>query len=132
VSEAHFNATLDIPPLTETLPELRASLAEATVLVARAAGRLVGSVRGQLEADGAWYIGRLMVAPDLQGQGMGSRLMDAIEALSPEGTVIARLFTGAKSAANLAFYARRGYLETNRFSTPGRVLVVVLERRLGG
>ena len=37
----------------------------------RRAGRLVGAVRGRSLRDGEWHIGRLMVAPDLQGRGLG-------------------------------------------------------------
>jgi tRNA (guanine37-N1)-methyltransferase len=122
--------TFAIPPLTETLDELRATLLEGTVLVAERAGRLVGSVRGEVRDEGVWYIGRLMVAPDLQGQGLGTTLMDRIEALAPPGTRVLRLVTGLQSEANLRFYRRRGYREVGRRSHPG-VDVLVLERPLG-
>ena len=57
----------------------RAGMAgEWTTLVLRSGGRLVGAVRAHLVGD-TWDIGRLMVAPDLQGRGIGRLLLDAIE-----------------------------------------------------
>jgi len=41
-------------------------------------GEIVGSVRAYLER-GTVYIGRLMVKPDSQNNGIGTRLMQAIE-----------------------------------------------------
>jgi tRNA (guanine37-N1)-methyltransferase len=127
--EGARHGTFTIPPLTETLDELRTSLARDTVLVVHQAGRLVGSVRGEAHDEHIWYIGRLMVAPDLQGQGLGTTLMDRVEALAPAGTRLLRLVTGTRSDANLRFYRRRGYREVGRRSHPG-VDVVVLERPL--
>ena len=131
VSEGRLNSSFDIPPLTETLAELRASLAAGTVLVARQASRLVGSVRGEPTDDGAWYIGRLMVAPDLHGQGIGGRLLSEIEARAPAGTTRLRLRTGIFSASNLAYYHRRGYLEVGRAIDPGGTTVVIMDRVVG-
>jgi tRNA (guanine37-N1)-methyltransferase len=131
LEEGARHGTFALPPLTETLDELRDALAPnaATVLVAEQAGRLVGSVRGEVRDQDAWYVGRLMVAPDRQGQGLGTMLMDRIEALAPVGTRVLRLVTGLLSESNVAFYRRRGYREVGRRSHPG-VDVLVLERPL--
>jgi tRNA (guanine37-N1)-methyltransferase len=126
--EGRLNGSFEIPPLTESLADVAASLATGMVLVARLRGRLVGAVRGEERPGGRWYVGRLMVAPDLQRQGIGSVLMDAIEALAPAGTAAYALFTGAASAATLGYYRRRGYVETQRRITDDGVPVVVLER----
>ncbi|MCW2805838.1 MAG: trmD [Propionibacteriaceae bacterium] len=148
MAEGRLNGSFDIPPLTQTLDELRDSLSQESglaarghqsvlaarghqsVLAARLAGRLVGSVRGRLEADGAWYIGRLMVAPDLHGVGIGGRLMDAIEALAPEDATEYRLVTGALSSGSRRFYARRGYREASRGVDPAGVAILTLTKRL--
>jgi tRNA (guanine37-N1)-methyltransferase len=121
-------ATLSVPPLTQTLDEMRDSLSTGTVLVARRGHRLVGSVRGEPKDDDVWYIGRLMVAPDLWGQGIGSELMAAIEGCAPPGTTRLRLLTGAPSEHNLAHYRRRGYREVARDLDVVGVLVVIMER----
>ena len=68
--------------------------------------------------------------PDQQGQGLGSALLDRIEQLAPPGARTFRLLTGVHSAANLAFYRRRGYLEVRREERPEST-VVILERVVG-
>jgi tRNA (guanine37-N1)-methyltransferase len=128
VSEGQVNSSLSIPLLTQTLDELRDSLSTGTVLVARRGHRLVGSVRGELQDDNVWYIGRLMVAPDQWGQGIGSELMAAIEGCAPTGTTRLRLLTGAASEHNLAYYRRRGYREVARDADVDGVVVVIMER----
>ena len=50
--------------------------------VVRAEGRLVGAVRGRLGRRTAWDIGRIMVAPDLQGRGLGRLLLAHIESVA--------------------------------------------------
>lgn len=130
VTEARANSSTELPPLTESLEELRAGMTQDTVLVARRGGRLIGSVRGRLDSDGVWYVGRLVVAPDLQEQGIGSRLLTEIEQRAPAGVTRSRLITGAGSADNLRWYRRRGYREVGRSTDSGPVEIVVLERRL--
>lgn len=130
LSEGRLNGSYDLPPLTQTLAELEASLSQGLVLVARRKGRLIGSVRAEVSSNGFWFIGRLMVAPDLQRQGIGRQLMDAIEARTPPQALGCQLCTGGLSVRNLAFYRRRGYVEVQRSTDPAGVAVVVMERPL--
>jgi tRNA (guanine37-N1)-methyltransferase len=130
LSEGRLNGSYDLPPLTQTLAELEASLSQGLVLVARRKGRLIGSVRADVSSNGFWFIGRLMVAPDLQRQGIGRQLMDAIEARTPPQALGCQLCTGGLSVRNLAFYRRRGYVEVQRSTDPAGVAVVVMERAL--
>jgi tRNA (guanine37-N1)-methyltransferase len=109
VQEALANEVLDIPALRETLDEVRAWVTEWTVLVLRSRGRLVGAVRARRSRSGAWDIGRLMVAPDLQGRGLGRLLLERIEAAAPSDVDRLRLFTGARSQDNLRMYKKAGY-----------------------
>jgi tRNA (guanine37-N1)-methyltransferase len=108
VSEAHVNDTLDLPPLTEGVEDVVASLRSWTTFVVRRHGRLVGSVRGRLDGD-VWHVGRLMVAPDLRGRGLGRWLLAHAEAAAPPDAGRVSLVTGARSAANLRLYKRVGY-----------------------
>jgi tRNA (guanine37-N1)-methyltransferase len=128
LSEGQVNSSLSIPPLTQTLDDMRDSLSIGTVLVARRGQRLVGSVRGEPQDDQVWYIGRLMVAPDLWGEGIGGELMTAIEGCAPPGTTRLRLLTGAASERNVAYYQRRGYREVARDLDVVGVVVVIMER----
>ncbi|MGA9748161.1 MAG: GNAT family N-acetyltransferase [Nocardioides sp.] len=108
----HANPDVLIDALTESLDDVRAWIGEGTVLVARSAGRLVGAGRGRAhEAGGStvWDIGRLMVAPDLQGRGIGRMLLTRIEELAPLEAATFELFTGAGSLRNQAIYKKSGY-----------------------
>ena len=87
VQEQHDNPGVRIPALHETYDDLRSWIARDTVLVARAGGRLVGAVRASLDGE-SWEVGRLMVAPDLAGRGLGRTLLERIEALAPEGAAL--------------------------------------------
>ncbi len=50
-----------------------------------------------------------MVAPDLQGRGVGRRLLDLAESSAPPEATRLSVFTGAASASNLLMYKRAGY-----------------------
>ena len=65
-------------------------------------------MRGRLDGD-VWHVGRLMVAPDLRGRGLGRWLLGRIEAAAPPDARRLSLFTGAASADNLRMYKRAGY-----------------------
>jgi tRNA (guanine37-N1)-methyltransferase len=108
VQEQQVNPGVQIDALTEDLDDVRAWIREGVVLVARREGRLVGAVRGRLH-DHTWDVGRLMVAPDLQGQGLGRALLAAIEAVAPPEATGFELFTGAGSLRNQRTYKRAGY-----------------------
>ncbi|MDF1602809.1 tRNA (guanosine(37)-N1)-methyltransferase TrmD [Nocardioides sp. YIM 152315] len=108
VAEQHDNPGVRIPALHETLDDVRGWLVRDTVLVARAAGRLVGAVRASLDGE-SWEVGRLMVAPDLAGRGLGRALLERIEALAPAAATTYSLFTGAGSTRNQRMYKKAGY-----------------------
>ncbi|MEJ7833772.1 MAG: GNAT family N-acetyltransferase [Nocardioides sp.] len=109
VQEQQANPGVAIDALTETLDDVRAWITEGTVFVLRSRGRLVGAVRARLHGDETWDIGRLMVAPDLQGEGIGRLLLEAAEAAAPAGATSYQLFTGAGSLRNQRMYKRAGY-----------------------
>ncbi len=108
VQEQQANPGVRIPALEESLEDVSGWTSTDTVLVVRSAGRLVGAVRARL-AGTTWGIGRLMVAPDLQGSGLGRMLLDQIEGLAPEQTTGFELFTGTGSTRNQRMYRKAGY-----------------------
>ena len=116
VAEAIVNDTLGIPALHEDLDDVHAWTTSWDVWTVRRRGRLVAAVRAR-EADGAWEIGRLMVAPDLAGRGIGRRLLAHAESRAPEGATAFALVTGSRSTRNIDLYRRAGYRITS--GSPG-------------
>lgn len=108
VAEALANDTLAIPALHESLDDVRHGIAVQQTWVVREGPRLVGSVRGKVHGD-AWEIGRLMVAPDLAGRGLGRFLLGWIEQHAPAEPTRVELFTGARSLRNQRIYGAAGY-----------------------
>jgi ribosomal protein S18 acetylase RimI-like enzyme len=81
-------------------------LQKQTVLKEMAGSRIIGSVRGCIRNE-TGYIGRLIVHPDFQNQGIGTQLLKAIEAHLSQAKRY-ELFTGHKSERNLRLYQRLG------------------------
>jgi PncC family amidohydrolase len=129
VSEAQIYGSADTSPLTQTLDQLTAELAHAQGWVARRDGRLVGAVRTR-EADGVLLIGRIAIAPDVQGEGIGRRLLLAAERGSR--AVEAELFTGSLSEANIRLYRACGYVETERVDQGDGTAQVFMRKPLTG
>jgi tRNA (guanine37-N1)-methyltransferase len=129
VTEALVNDDLGIPALHESLEDVATGLGEWTTWVVRSHGRLVGSVRGRLERD-VWEIGRLMVAPDLRGRGLGRVLLEHAEAAAPAAAATYRLVTGKRSEANLRRYQRAGYRVVEVLDGPSGPAVLV--KRISG
>ena len=125
-SEARRYRNWSIPPLVETLAEVRAHIERDAVLKAVTGGRLVGSVRGVVTGR-VCEVGRLIVHPDVQGRGIGSALLRAIEA-RVAGVDAYELFTGDRSVENLRLYDRHGYRETRRDPLPTGVALVYLRK----
>jgi tRNA (guanine37-N1)-methyltransferase len=124
LQELEANPGVVIPALAESPDDVRAGLDAHRTWVVRRAGRLVGSVRARLTSRGGWDIGRLMVAPDLQGQGLGRLLLEHAEAAAPDEATTYLLFTGARSTANLRRYKKAGYrLRPDLPAPPGAVVL---------
>jgi tRNA (guanine37-N1)-methyltransferase len=106
-----------VPPLVEELADVVAGLGEWTTYAVRvrsadgSPGRLVGSVRGRVRPvdPTCWEVGRLMVAPDLQGRGLGRELLALGESPAPSSVTAYWLTTGILEEGNQRFYKRAGY-----------------------
>lgn len=108
-SEALIYGDPDMPALTQTLEEVEAELVENLGCVAVDGDRVVGAVRARIDGD-LLLIGRIAIAPDQQGGGIGSRLLAAVEERGrTAGAREAELFTGPLSEANQRLYEREGY-----------------------
>ena len=110
-SEAILYNDFSIQPLTQTAEQALAEFRKCFVLKAVSKGKIIGSIRAY-EKRGTAYVGKLMVHPDFQNQGIGKRLLQAIDSEFPGRRF--ELFTGAKSEKNIALYEKCGY---TRFKT---------------
>jgi GNAT superfamily N-acetyltransferase len=108
VDEARANKTLEIAALRETADDVRAWASTWQVWCVRRHGRLVAAVRARAQGS-TWEIGRLMVAPDLAGRGIGRWLLARTERQAPAGTAQYSLSTGESSVRNIGMYERAGY-----------------------
>ena len=108
-SEAKVCNNPNIPPLTQTIEEVKAEFNKGTFLKATdETGNIIASVRAFSE-KGTLFIGKLMVRPDLQGQGIGTKLLNEIERICPHNRY--ELFTSARSERNIKLYERLGYVK---------------------
>ena len=128
ITEAETYDDYTIPPLTQTLPEMLDDFRNYTVLKATSDDVIVGSVRGQLTGDSV-YIGRLMVDPEYQNKGLGTRLMLALESAFPQAKKFT-LGTGHRSARNLYLYNKLGYKIVSSEVVNENLVMVHLEKAI--
>lgn len=124
ISEAGLVGDYFIKPLVQTLEEMTEEFKKGLFLKAVEDGKIVGSVRAQ-KRGGKVYISKLMVSPALWGQGIGTRLLEAVEQRFP--LLNKELYTSEKSVRNIALYKRNGYYETRR-ENMGNYDMVFLEK----
>jgi ribosomal protein S18 acetylase RimI-like enzyme len=106
-SEAEIYNDFNIPPLTQTIEELINQFKNHIFLSVVENETIIGSVRAIIQ-DETCYIGRLIVHPSKQNQGIGTALMKEIEKYFPDVKRL-ELFTGSKSVKNIHLYNKLGY-----------------------
>jgi GNAT superfamily N-acetyltransferase len=106
-SEAEIYQDPTLPPLTQTVEEVKRDFDGQIFLKAEFDGRIVGSVRGSMK-DRTCFIRRLIVHPDLQNRGIGTKLMTEIEKHFAKAKRF-ELFTGYRSKRNIYLYLKVGY-----------------------
>ena len=106
-SEAKLFGNMDIPPLKQTIEEVYDEFQKGAILKAvDDGGIIIGSVRAY-EDGGTVYIGKLMMHPSKQGQGIGTQLLLEMEKQFPDQRY--ELFTSTRSEKNIALYQKLGY-----------------------
>jgi ribosomal protein S18 acetylase RimI-like enzyme len=125
-SEAQIIDDFTIPPLHQTIEEIRSEFKHQTFLKVAVENKLIGSVRCYLE-KGTCYIGKLIVHPDCQNCGIGTSLLDAAEKQFPD-TERFELFTGYKSVKNLHIYEKCGYRRFKSKVVSDKLTLLFLEK----
>jgi ribosomal protein S18 acetylase RimI-like enzyme len=129
-SEARFYNDDMIPPLTQTLDEIKAEFADHRFLKAVLETHIIGSVRAKC-LESTCSIGKLIVHPDYQGQGIGTALMQEIEKKCTNAERL-ELFTGHKSEGNIRLYQRLGYSIFKTKNVTETLSLVFMQKILGG
>ncbi|GLZ33539.1 GCN5 family acetyltransferase [Lentzea sp. NBRC 105346] len=127
LTEAQAHDVLDLPPLAETLDQIKASLELA--FGAWLGPRLVGSIRGRVEGT-RMQIARLSVAPDMQGQGIGKALLNALTEGRPDNVDTLWLIIGTRSFGNIRMYGNAGFVQTKTGVDEMNVPIVFMEKKV--
>jgi ribosomal protein S18 acetylase RimI-like enzyme len=125
-SEAELYDDHSIPPLTQTIESIEGDFSSHLFLKATISERIIGSVRAYMNHS-TCYVGRLIVHPDLQNQGIGGKLLKAIECHF-SGAKRFELFTGHRSKRNIHLYEKNGYREFRREQASKNIIMVFMEK----
>lgn len=125
-SEAQIYSDWNIPPLLQTIDEIRDEFKTHIFLKAVSEHSIVGSVRACIVGN-TCHIGKLIVHPKWQNRGIGTRLITEIEMIHREVSRF-ELFTGSKSVKNLYLYHKLGYRNFRQESLSDQVELIYLEK----
>jgi GNAT superfamily N-acetyltransferase len=130
-SFAYMNGRIDPPSsgLSLTPEALQAKVAAEIGYVALDGDRLAGCMFLRPEED-SLYLGKLAIAPDYQGKGIGRQLFAIAEAVAKErGLKVIRLDTRIELTGNHAIFSGWGFARTADKSHPGYDRVTYIEMR---
>ena len=131
-SFAYMRPRID-PPSSAAHLTLQSLMEKARLEKAYAAvesGRLLGCIFCKPEPPDCLYIGKLAVAPDVQGKGTGRLLLQAAEAYAAEcGLSCLRLETRIELTENHHVFAKWGFVQTAEGCHPGFARPTFVEMR---
>jgi len=125
-SEAELLNNFEIPPLKQTLDEVEREYKKGLFLKAvDESEKIIGSVRAYTEKN-TTYIGKLIVHPENQSQGIGTKLVQKIEKECP--AVRYEIFTSDKSMRTIRLYEHLGYVKYKEQKISDKLTLVFLEK----
>ena len=126
-TEAQIYNDWNIPPLLQTIEEIRDEFRTHMFLKAVSGHSIVGSVRARIVGN-TCLIGKLIVHPKWQNRGIGTRLLTEIEIIY---RAVSRfeLFTGSQSVKNLYLYHKLGYQDFRRESLSDQVELIFWKKQ---
>lgn len=107
-SEAEIYGDFSIAPLKQTMEEITEEFENYVFIkMINDEEKIIGSVRGKC-VEKTCFIGKLIVNPDFQNQGIGKLLISEIERQFINADNF-ELFTGNKSMKNISLYEKLGF-----------------------
>ena len=119
---------LGLPSLTQTLDDLKKEFARKAMYKVALNGKIIASIRCYAK-DRTLFIEKLMVDPDLQNRGIGTKVMHALKARYAAVVNRYELSTGHKSARNLHLYKKLGYEEIRQEPLNDNCRLIVMEKK---
>lgn len=107
--EAETFNDFNIEPMTQTIAALKEEYEKYTFLkVVDVTGKIVGSIRGYIENDTS-YIGKTLVHPEYQGQGIGTKMIRTLEEINR--ALRYEINASIRCPENIRLYERLGYVK---------------------
>ena len=125
-SEALIYNDWTLPPLLQTKDDIEREFTQSVFLKALIHNQIVGSIRFFREGSRV-FIGRLIVDPRFQRQGIGTQLLQAAEHYWQDALVF-ELFTGHKSESNIRLYQNHGYQVSRTDAISPQLSLIYLEK----
>lgn len=127
-SEAEIYQDYTLPPLLQDENSILKEFENGTILKATSDNKIVGSVRA-IQNDDTCMIGKLVVAPESRGKGIGKRLMHAIEKSFAHSEKF-KISAGHKSERNLRLCEKLGYKVVGTEPITTSLCMVKMEKTL--
>jgi N-acetylglutamate synthase-like GNAT family acetyltransferase len=125
-SEAELLDNYKIPPLMQTIESIIEDFGTYDFFKITIKNKILGALKVKVLEGNILWIGRLIVHPDYQKQGLGRTLMKFIE--RKYNTVKGfELFTAQKSKRNIRFYQSLGYAIVDQFTEPGHADILLVK-----
>ncbi len=125
-SEAELLDNYRIPPLMQTIESITEDFETYDFYKITVKNKILGALKVRVLDNNVLWIGRLIVHPDYQKQGLGRTLMKFIE--RKYKTVKGfELFTAQKSKRNIRFYQSLGYSVVDQFTEPGHADIMLVK-----
>ena len=126
-SQALIYNDFDLHPLRQTIDDIKNEFKEKQIYKVQTNGRIIASIRCYVRND-TLYIEKLIVDPDFQNRGIGTKIMTEIEKRYAASVNRYALFTGHKSEKNLHIYKQLGYKETRRETLRDDLKLIDMEK----
>lgn len=117
----------NLPPLMQTVEDLKEEFRLKQIYKVEHDGKIIASIRCYIK-DNTLYLEKLVVDPDFQNRGIGTKMMTEIEQRYSSSVNRYALFTGHKSEKNLHIYNKAGYVEIRRETIGDDLKLIFMEK----